>query len=234
METHAAAVPVCAFDLVRFHEPSETGKVKSRLARSMEQIVELFSEIPAVMIEAPSVEDFKEARERMFPYYSKLSIALSNLAVATLTPMECAKVSQVSYARMGQEFTTQGLQYLGNEEYQEALFSISSLKSAQRWIPHLVSAKPDDLKRDAELARRFALTSLWSQFHLDCLLEVVSTGATIETQMIREMLEGMRSAVMAYGCVREALDLRKHLDSRYSAEVKWEWDEEDESLANAK
>lgn len=85
---------------------------------------------------------------------------------------------------------------------------------------------------DRKLAENFAEYILYAQIHLDCLRFALRHHKTIASEVTTELLEGLRSSLMAYTCVRRALELRGFLDHKSTELGNLEWDDEDEMLAN--
>jgi hypothetical protein len=74
----------------------------------------------------------------------------------------------------------------------------------------------------------FALHSMRTRFHLDCLFVAMRLRKRLYPEVLAQFIDGLRSAVDAYAWARQALDLR--MASANQAAEPVEWDEEDASL----
>lgn len=220
------------FNPVGFEEEPTRQGLQVSLAEIAQRIFHELNEISLQAIRSPSGGEFKVLRDRKFQSYVNFSMALSNVVLAKLE-VDSSLLIEASFSKLEEDFTSKGPSYFGDEACREVLFSISTLRSANRWISHLNAVKPDEKhrKRDVELAREFSFAAMWSNFHLNCLELALHRNEVVNQEVFQELLEGLRSSVMAYGYVREALDLRDTVSSRYPQELKSQWDKEDQALA---
>lgn len=230
-------MPLSMFDSVGVVDSSALERLQRPLAEISEQLYRQLIDMSLQAANAPTVEDFRKIRDRLFPSYMKLTTALSNTIRAKLDDVDLPALVDASFDALESRIGKKGTPYFGDEITQEIVFSISTLRSAHRWLPHLAtSAKPEKevlLEEDRELCHRFSVTVTWCHFHLEGIMAVLWKGHTIEPDVLQELLDGLRSAVMAYAYVRRALDLRGHLDERYKGELNVPWDADDEALARA-
>jgi hypothetical protein len=232
-EYQTAEVPVSVFNPVGLTEKPTVDRLQTRAAQAAEGIFALLDDLSYQVATCPTAEDFKEYRKSIYPRYIELTTALASIVRATLRPDDLPGLIDASLLQLQTEFSNSS--YFGEDTRKEILFSIATLKSALRWLPHLMLHKPAEEKReqDRELARQYTSTATWCQFHLVALALSQERSLSVATEVLDEMLEGLRASVMAYSYVRQALDLRNLLEGRYSEELAISWDEEDEALANA-
>lgn len=232
-EYQGVDVPVAVFNPVGLAERPTIDRLQARAARAVEDIFGLLDDLSFQVATCPTAADFREYRKSVYPQYVQLSTGLASIVRATLNPADLPGLIEASFSQLEGQFAAGA--YFGEETRQEILFSISTLKSAHRWLPHLLNNKPPDDRReeDRRLAHDYTSTAIWSHFHLVALGLAQERGLSVIPEVLYELLEGLRGSVMAYSYVRQALDLRNLLAERYAEEVVVSWDAEDEALANA-
>ncbi len=232
-EYQIAEVPVSVFNPVGLTEKPTIDRLQARAARAAEGIFALLDDFSFQVATCPTATGFKEYRKSIYPRYVELSTALASIIRATLRPDDLPGLIDASFLQLETEFAASS--YFGEETRKEILFSISTLKSALRWLPHLLNNPPADDKRDEdrELARQYTTTATWCQFHLVALALTQQRALSVVPEVLDELLDGLRASVMAYSYIRQALDLRGLLEGRYAEELVISWDADDEALANA-
>ena len=223
------------FKPVSFSEEPARERLQVPLAEIADKVFSQLGQISLQAMKSSSRASFKSFRKGLFQSYVKLSMALGNIVFAKLEPADLPGLIEACFQKMEKEFASKGISYFSDDAYREILFSLSTLKSAHRWIPELNSNKPADSLRsqDRELASKFFSSAMWSQFHLDCLIMAIRTSEPINQEVLQELLDGFRLSVMAYSYVRTALDLRNIPSDRYQDRLDAKWDAEDEALAQA-
>lgn len=217
--------------------PGET--TAKRLRPSFGAVIEtLGAEIAAIaarMTSARSRAEFHEIKDREFVSYARLSSAIGNVLRSVLSQDDHARLVQEALHNLETKFFVEATEYLGQDHKQEILFAFNSLKRAFQCIPQMLSRElPAEAKeQDEKLARSFAYYVLLSQLHFDCLGYALSKRESVAPDVLQEIIDGIRHSVMAYACVREALDLRGFSEARYSdAPTDVIWDDEDKNFAN--
>ena len=210
-------------------------RLQQPIAEISEKIYRQMVDLAIQAANAPSVQDFHAIRERAFPKYMNLTAALDNVIRAKLDLSDLPGLVDASFEAVERDFYAEAESYFGSEIRDEIAFSLSTLRSAYRWVSHLLTVKPpnESLGQDREYSRQFAISSTWVHFHLEGLRAGLWKGHVIVPDVVQELLEGLRQSVMAYSYVRAALDLRGVLDERYKEGLSATWDEEDEALARA-
>jgi hypothetical protein len=234
-EAQLDIIPGSMFIPVGLVEQPARDRLQVSYAEIAQRISAELDDLANQILTAPTVEDFAASRDTLFPSYVKLSQALGNIILAKLDKAELPGLVDASLAVLKAEVASKAALYFGDDAVLEILFAISTLKSAYRWIPHLMSGKVANESRleDIELARNFTGAAMWSNFHLTALVRALRNNQTIIPEILHELLDGLRSSVMVYAFVRAALDLRNIPYARYSEGLETSWDAEDEALANA-
>jgi len=234
-EPQALPISEPTFKLAGLREEPSRERLQLPFAEVVKTLFSQLVMISTQAIRSQNRESFKDIREKTFDLYVRLSIALGNVVLAKLDMLDLPGLIEASFESIEKECASKGKLYFAENDYREILFTISTLRSAHRWIPQLNSQKvPDQLRaQDEELARNYFKWAIWSQFHLDCLITALDKKEAINQEVLQELLDGLRGAVMAYAHVREALDLRNILSERYQDQFAVQWDNEDEALATA-
>lgn len=235
LEFTNSEIPLSMLGSVGVVDGSALQRLQQPLAEISKQLYRQMGDMALQAANAPTVEDFIKIRDRLFPAYMKLTTALSNTVQAKLDEADLSGLIEASFNALESSIEEKATPYFGEDITKEILFSVSTLKSANRWLLHLAaSPKPERfLAEDQELSHKFTVAQAWCNFHLQGIRAVLWKGHTIVPDVLRELLEGLRYAVMAYAYVRQALELRGLLDERYKDELTVTWDAEDEALARA-
>ncbi|HEV7745066.1 MAG TPA: hypothetical protein VGO56_08725 [Pyrinomonadaceae bacterium] len=228
--------PVSIFDAVGMVEKSAMSRrLQQPIADISTKLNVQMDDLVVTAINAPTVEDFRAIRDRAFKSYMRLIVAISNTIRAKMDDIDLPILIEESFEALEADVPVKAAAYFGDEIAQEIGFSLSTLKSAYRWLPHLASVdvSPERANEDRELSHKFFVATAWAQFHLDGLRVALSEKYDLLPEVVRELLAGVRQSVMAYAYVREALDLRELLESRYADPPQLSWSADDEALANA-
>ncbi|SRR5258706_6020607 len=233
-ELQIADVPVSVFNPVGLAEKPTVDRLQARAASAAEDIFRLLEDVSFQVANCPTATDFREYRTSVFPSYVDLMAALGSVVRAKLNPSDLPGLIEASFSEMEAAFSSGS--YFSDETRQEILFCVTTLKSAHRWLPHLLSNQPldDEVRQEnMKLARSFTSAATWANFHLVALRMAQGRDQNVVPEVQQELLDGLRHAVMAYSYVRQALDLRHVLDDRYAEEIVIPWDGDDQVLANA-
>jgi hypothetical protein len=227
-------VPV-SFRPLGLAERPTVERLHTRAASAVGDIFSLLDDISAQAANCPTVEDFRAFRDKVFQSYIQLTFALNNVLTAKLDPSDVPSLIDDSFDSLYAHFESDAALYFGEDAYHEILFSLSTLKSAYRWLPRLATHKLEGelLQQDNELSANFGNAVTWVIFHLAGLGSALDRKQTIVPDVLQELLDGLRQSVMAYAHVRAALELRSIPNPQYAEGLEVSWDEEDEALANA-
>jgi hypothetical protein len=228
-------IPVSPFNAFSLMGESAFMRLTTPIADIAERINEQLQDMAVQVTGCLSASDFKQLRDELFPKFLKLVIAQNNVVLAKIDKAELPQLIQLSFTDLENTFATAGIDYFTDDEHKEILFSISTLKSATRLVPQILGTKTSEelMEQDIKLSSEFFVHVNWSMFHLMGLAHVLGRNKIIVPEVFQEMLDGLRSSVMAYAAIRQALDLRNALAERYSGDISASWDEEDEALARA-
>lgn len=232
IEARISDIPATPYSVAAFAE-EPLRKLQHDLADIAISISKRLNDICLGLITVPTVDDFIALREVTFPSYFQLTMALNKIVISSLDPALFHRLAQESLARTQEHFTPAAELYLDKASYQEAIFSITTLQSAQKWIPRLALTKPSDLSKDHELSEQYGTSAIWSFMHLQCIDLSIRLQRPLGQDLLGPLLGGLRQSVMAYAYVRSALELRNVPDARYGETLLTDWDDEDEALANS-
>jgi hypothetical protein len=182
-------------------------------------------------ISARSVAEFVEYRTEVWPKYVRALRALKD----TFSNLVSEKVSEQIWNRvlpsLVSDIERRGVSVFGEKLTQQALFTLWTLGKIRILGREILAADVSeaDRQKDAELCQEYHATSLWAQFHLDCLIAALRFNRPFAEE-IREMVcDGLRAAVNAYAVMKDAVDLR-HPAAEVGPILHLPWDEEDERL----
>jgi hypothetical protein len=227
--------PMSIFDSIGLVEKSAIRKLQQPIADISSRLNEQMDDLVVTTLCAPTLEDFLAIRGKALRSYRRLVVALSNTLRAKVNEVDLPILLEESFEVLESEIPAKAEEYFGEDTAEEIRFSLSTLRSAYRWIPHLMAAPvpPDRKNDDREISHNFFLSSTMAQFHLDALRITLWENYALIPEVVHELLQGLRQSVMTYAYVREALDLRNHLDARYAEKPQMSWDADDETLAKA-
>jgi hypothetical protein len=199
---------------------------------------ELFKGIKTVLdtmllraIEARTGAEFVVTRDDVFVDYYKTVSALSNLARVIVPARVLDRLVVESFSELEADLRDKGLARFGAVARDQAVFTVWTLRKTNRLISIIAAAGkvPEDLRaQDKELAFDFSIASRVTQFHLDCLIASMHFDKAINPEVLTEICDGLRTAVNAYGLIRQGVDLRVTREEPVVAP--YEWDEEDKEL----
>jgi len=202
---------------------------------------ELFKSVSGVLdqilikaIEKRTGPEFDAARKEVFADYYRIITALSGLVQVMVPPRSLERLVAESLCEREADFRDQGLTKFGADARDQAMFTVWTLRKTTRLLSliHAAGPAPDKLREeDEKLATEFSFYAAWSQFHLDCLLASIRFEKPIHPDVLTEIRDGLRSAVNAYGLVRQGVDLRGRQEEPSLAP--YVWDDEDQTLLDS-
>lgn len=225
-ECLAPAVP----DVV-FVRPKQARMLQRGPARI---VLTAFKEINAILKQlshCKSKEEFIAVRDKRFPDYVNLSYIIANsFAIAVDKPTRAEAVQTSLKAVHDLLKGSDGIKNLGESSAHEAVFCADTMRRAYKLVDEIYKRGElaESLKEaDLKLARLFNVRALLAQIHIDCLLYFIKNRIGQAPEVIDEVLQGARNAVMAYSYARQGVELRTKrepylLDTRL--------DEEDQEL----
>ena len=236
LEGQITQIPEVTYAAAGVAKESDFRQLRVGFAEIAERISKQLDEIASRLLGVTCVEEFDPLRSQEFASYMRLCTAFTNVALTVIDQNEFAHILQDSLVKTESKFAASAHAYLGDEDYREALFSITNLRSAQRLLPALIIHSPmnaDDRCRDRELAKLYVTANVWANMHLHCLQLAIEKNQLVAQEILNRLLEGLRQSLMAYAYAREALDLRGVNQARYANALDVIWDAEDEALAKS-
>ena len=162
-------------------------------------------------IEKRTATEFTSIRDQVFPHYAQVMIALSGLASAIVPRDTLARITRESLCEMEADFRDCALTAFGPAIQEQGMFTIWTFRKiadAGQRLAACGKVAPEFKAKDAEFSGAFMYHALRSRFHLDCLLTSMNTGAPVYPEALNVVSDGLRSAVDAYGWIKQGLDLR--------------------------
>jgi len=166
--------------------------------------------------------------------YMRTLRAMSDL-VKIIVPDSVIEILAGEYfSELNAELRDQGLTRFGASVLDQAMFTVWTLRKIHDLIPKISTSEPvakANKAKDGQLAMEFSVASAWTQFHLDCLSAAIRFDRPLYPEVLVEITEGLRTAVNAYGLIRQGVNLRVS-PNEPTIEAR-QWDEEDEELLNS-
>jgi hypothetical protein len=152
------------------------------------------------LIAAKSKAEFESLRKKIFNDYANLSFIVANsFSGATVEKRQVA--TKEAFKLVADIMHTKGIPRIGCDAIREAIFC---LELHSRGI-----LSPEWKEKDRELSSSFTFSSLWAHLHLDCIRMIVTQSRDrIEKDVLESIMDGARSAVMAYSFARQGLEMR--------------------------
>lgn len=209
---------------------------ESFLTRNDEQLIRnlgtmLEKQILAAL-DARSASEFCQVRSQVWPKYCRALRALAD-TIRNMAPDHL--IDHATKAAM--ETYSEDLQkrpvHFGEKLREQAVFTLWTLGKIRTLSFSLVSPPVPALRgKDLELCNEYRLCSLWTQFHMDVVIQSIKFDKTIPDEIQKLVCEGLRTAVNAYAIMKEAYALR-HPRTEQPPATGLPWDEEDEQLLAA-
>src|SRR5262249_20942541 len=149
-EGQLETIPICTFNPIGFAEQPTIERLQQSYAEIAERISKQLDEVTIRVINAGSGEEFEQLREKLFPSYVNLHLALNNIITAKLDLNELPQLAAASFGELEIEFAANGPAYLGEDAFGELSFSLASLKSAYRLVPLLLGHPLEQRDRKAD------------------------------------------------------------------------------------
>lgn len=171
------------------------------------------------LIVATSKEEFASLRKKVFPDYANLAFIIGNSfsVAAAENPGLRQLATKDAFKLVERILHEEGTPRIGLNTAREANFCLDTLRRAHRLVEKLHSRGelPQELvERDRKFSAAFTHSALWAHFHLDCVRIIVKQSkGEVEKLVLDEIMNGARSAVMAYSYARQGLELRNRQES---------------------
>jgi hypothetical protein len=165
-----------------------------------------------LLMTARTAQEFNSLRMDLFGSYINYSLTLANVLMLG----EGLPTHRHSYLESIRETLAKSSDCLpwpvgGREEVD---FCVETLYRAFNLLPEVQSVSAPIQKRivDAELASKFFTDVFLALMHLSCLMYAVARRLQPSADVLREVITGMRSSVMAYSHIRQGVGLREQED----------------------
>jgi hypothetical protein len=193
-------------------------------------LVTLLDQQLLLVLDASSVETFKERRRAIWPIYIRALRALVESAKVIFKQAEIEAMASVVYARLTTRLEEQREVLFGDKLIDQSLFTLWTIERFPSLLSKLSDAPlPKNGAKDRELGIDSFTHTLWAQFHMDAVLAAIKYGKSLSAEIQDELCEGLRAIVNAYVKMKEAIRLRR---PRVAQDVVPDlpWDEEDDRL----
>jgi hypothetical protein len=179
------------------------------------------------LMQDQNLDRFAESRRGLFQRYIRLIGALAELRPHQSVGQE-ADATMVAFIRSVVEDDS-SLPW-DDDCRNEALFCFDTLERAFMVVSEFAntSVLRTKLDKDRELARQFALASMWAQFNLSCLIFAICEPVILSREILDAVVASMRTSVLAYSYARQGYEIRR---AASSVETEGLWESEDEAHA---
>lgn len=170
---------------------------------------------------SPSAEKFDATRRAQFPKFMRLYRASVDIICANIDLDDLSFWVEASFKRLEHQLGAILSSYFDDKTCQDILFSVSTLKNANRLVPRLISEMPlpEHREEDSETARKYNVAMMWSEFHLRALKILIRKEQAVIPEILSQLLKGLRASVDAYALARSALEFRQSFVEQYSHSV---------------
>jgi hypothetical protein len=182
-------------------------------------------------IEKRSASEFKAVRAAVYPTYCRATLALPQLVRVIVPPHVIERLNREFLCELESDLREHGLAFFGGAVRDQAMFTAWTLRKIidlTTQIPDTATVDQAQLPALADITAEFVQNAIWMRFHLHCLVSSMRSNKAIFPEPLELILDGLRSAVNAYGLARRALDL---LVPQAPGNIEpQEWDDEDVAL----
>lgn len=198
----------------------------------VENVASIINGLLLSAIERRTRVDFIATRDLVFPQYVRAMRALAGLLEIIVPDRRVVEVLvSEAFCELESDFREQGLSKFGAAIREQGLFTVWTLRKISNIVWQASKAGPvseGEKTKELKLVSRFAMSVIWTQFHLHCLIISIRRNKPLYPEVLPEISEGLRMAVNAYAWIRQVANLRiPSEDQLLAAPV---WDEEDEEL----
>jgi len=222
------SLKVARHAIVAFPEQSAK-QLPGATVEAVKGVLAIMDQIVTAAIEKKTAADFVEARKDSYQTYASVMLALGSLANAVVPRPLMDRLTGEAFCEMEADLRERGLAAFGAEVRDQAIFTVWTLRRTSEVCEQIHKAGPaTDKEADVKIAEQYLSMSLWTRFHVDCLIKSMDTGRALYPAVLAEMMNGLRGAVNAYAWARRGLALR--VQSTETPVAPPEWDFEDQNL----
>ena len=193
-------------------------------------IISVIDDLVLCAIKKRTKEDFIKARDEVFPQYFAAMRALGDLVRIIISKAKVERLITESLAELEANFRDLGPSTFGSDLSNRGIFTVWTLRKINNLAQELENSTPstDQNEIDLDTVVNFAITAVFTRFHVDCLIRAMRTQEPILPEVMEVIADGLRAAVNAYAWLRQLVDVRKTSPDAEFPQVPW--DEEDDQL----
>jgi hypothetical protein len=217
--------------------PGAAQRPEKRLSASaselMQNIFSLLEDLVLGTVQKRTAEEFKAARAEAFPKYQDAVNAFVSLVRIVVPQPIIERLNQEFFCELEAELRENGLRAFGPAVRDQAVFTVWTLRKISDLAGQLFSTVKTDVKPTQEVADLLAQLmyhAVRTRFHVNCLVTSMQRQATLYPEVLELVVDGLRSAVNAYGLTKRLVDILAPLPELHLVPI--EWDEEEEALLN--
>jgi hypothetical protein len=200
--------------------------------RLIRELITMLEKQILAALDARSASEFSQVRSQVWPKYCRSLRALSDTIRNMAPDHEIDRATKAVMETYSEDLQTRHVRF-GNQLKDQAIFTLWTLGKIRTLGFSLAAPTAPALRgKDLELCNEYRLCSLWTQFHMDIVIQSIKFDRTIPDEIQEVVCEGLRTAVNAYAIMKEAYALR-HPRTEQPPITGLPWDEEDEQLLAA-
>jgi hypothetical protein len=216
---------------------SKTAKTVAREIPSaseiMTRVYAALENLVLITIEKRSGAEFQEVRKTLFGTYSNAALALAPLANIVFPPHALDRMARESFCELEADIRDKALGSFGEAVRDQAIFTAWTFRKIYDIVTQISAIKTIDIDAATAtqlmaLVQEFSLYTLWTRFHLHCLMAAMRTQKPLFPEPLDLIVDGLRSAVNAYALIRRILDIV--IPQPIPAVESVIWDDEDADL----
>ncbi|MGH9666813.1 MAG: hypothetical protein ACRD9L_20510, partial [Bryobacteraceae bacterium] len=198
-------------------------------------ITNIVDEMLLRVIEKRTKAEFVATRREVFGDYARAVRALSDLARIVVPERTLDRLLGESFCELEDDLRNEGLLRFGAAAKDQAVFTVWTLRKMSGLIAKIANSGdvPEHLReQDRKLASDFSFYAIATQFHLDCMGAAIRFNKPLHPEVLPNVIDGLRSAVNAYGLIRQGVNLRIPRPEEPTI-TPYVWDEEDQELLDS-
>jgi hypothetical protein len=217
--------------------PGASARPERQLSMSADQLMRnisaLLEDLVLCTIQRRTAADFIATRSETFPKYMETVSALASLVRVVVPPHVIERLNREFFCELEADLRENGLTAFGPALRDQAVFTVWTLRKISDLISQIAANNKTNVKPSDEVAaimQQLLFHAVWTRFHVNCLITSIKRQEPLYPGVLDVVIDGLRSAVNAFGLTRRLLDILVP-----TPEIKLEpveWDEEEEALLN--
>jgi hypothetical protein len=211
--------PCTAHDFEAIERPTTPfpfNRIPSNLKiKPAELVPALRKAIDNIILHASKCKDaaeFRSVRQHDMDEYSTLIQALSKFVFANVDRATHAKLVEETLSSNEQRFKVSALDVIGIDAANEALFYFVTMRKTFDLVRSIMNKSELDEKEkfaeDRSLSKRCSDSALWFSYHYEIILAAVSKRHRLPNDILRQTLDGLKFADIAYTAAKQGYLLR--------------------------